>query len=134
MQIEQAIEALATTGDYRILRRVKPLQEVLQIPQLSFGLALDVETTGLNHKTDTVIEFAAARFQYDRIDGHIYGVQGRYSTFIDPGCDIPAEITDITCITNEMVRGCTFEGPAIDGILEGAALVVAHNAAFDRPF
>jgi DNA polymerase-3 subunit epsilon len=37
-------------------------------------------------------------------------------------------------ITDDMVKGQRFEEADVARLLEGVALVIAHNAAFDRPF
>jgi DNA polymerase-3 subunit epsilon len=52
----------------------------------------------------------------------------------EPSMAIPAEITRLTGITNEMVAGQAIDTQALDALVEPADLVIAHNAAFDRPF
>jgi DNA polymerase-3 subunit epsilon len=47
---------------------------------------------------------------------------------------IPAESTAVHGITDEMVRGKRFDDAAVASLLEGVAIVIAHNAGFDRPF
>ena len=47
---------------------------------------------------------------------------------------IPPESTAIHHITDDMVRGQRLDEAAIGRVLEGAGLVIAHNAGFDRPF
>ena len=59
-------------------------------------IVFDLETTGLDLVKDHIIQIA-----YIKVwpDGH----EERCSHFINPGIDIPAEVTKITSITNEMV-------------------------------
>lgn len=92
-------------------------------------IALDLETTGLNIHEDAIIEFGAVRIK----DGI---VTEEFATLIDPGFEIPAEITQITGIETEDVRG----KPSIKEVLPqierfvGDAPVIAHNVAFDMGF
>ncbi len=89
----------------------------------------DLETTGLvpgNHK---IIEIAAVRIKNKQI------VES-FTRLINPHCDIPPFITNLTGITNQMVE----EGIEIDkGIQEflefaGDTILAAHNAPFDMSF
>ena len=56
----------------------------------------DLETTGLDIEKDRVIEFAGIKVFPDK-------KQERFETFVNPGIPIPAEITTLTGITDEMV-------------------------------
>jgi len=47
---------------------------------------------------------------------------------------ISKEIETITGISNDMVKGQRLDEARIATLLDGADLVIAHNAAFDRPF
>jgi len=47
---------------------------------------------------------------------------------------IPAEITRLTGITDEMVAGQMIDIGELRALIELADLVIAHNPAFDRPF
>ena len=62
-------------------------------------IALDLETTGLSPKSDRILEIGAARV----LNGV---VEARYSTLINPRMEIPAKITELTGITQEMVKEC----------------------------
>ena len=96
-------------------------------------MILDVETTGLDHEHDAVIELAMVRFAYSQDDA-VLGVIDTFQSFSDPGEPISPEITAITGITNAMVQGCTLDLAAVRTFLGGSVLVIAHNAAFDRRF
>ncbi len=58
----------------------------------------DIETTGFSREWDSIIEIAAIAVDEDlnEID--------RFHEYIYPGKSIPAKITEITGITNEMVK------------------------------
>ena len=68
------------------------------------ALFVDVETTGLDHQTDEIIELAIVPFTYGP-DGQIYEVKGALQRFHQPKKPISAEITRLTGITDEMVAG-----------------------------
>jgi DNA polymerase-3 subunit epsilon len=52
----------------------------------------------------------------------------------DPLRPIPPETTAVHHITDEMVRGKTIDDAKVNAIVNAAAVVIAHNASFDRPF
>ena len=95
MTIEQnLINQLTATGDYKVIRRLKPVDQYHDDigAQKHIGLYLDTEATGLNPDTDKVIELAIVPFEYDA-DGRIYRILLAYNAFQDPGIPIPALIT-----------------------------------------
>ena len=81
-----------------------------------------------------VIELGICLFEYDRQNGRIYKVLGSWEWFEDPGIAIPPEVTEITGITDEMVGGHRIDDFAVDDLLSGVVLIIAHNADFDRRF
>lgn len=127
---------LERSPDYRVLRRLvptldfrrKPLGAVRQV------LVLDTETTGLESGKDKVIELALLRVAVDMATGRPVGPVQVYDGLEDPGRPIAPAITDITGITDAMVRGHRLDEARIAEMLAGVDLVVAHNAGFDRPF
>ena len=72
-------------------------KELLQKLDLSCFIAFDFETTGLDHHNDRIIEVAAIKF----VDGEI---TDRYVELVNPEMSIPAIITEITGISDSMVR------------------------------
>jgi len=138
LEIEVAIAALHSTGDYLVLRRLNLARDTRlarKVPELSqVALCLDTETTGLNYAKDKVIELGIVAFEFDPVTGEIFRISERYSGFEDPGMPLPDEIREITGITDEMVRGQAFDDRQINALAQQAHLVIAHNAAFDRKF
>lgn len=132
---EELATTLESTGAYRVLRRIEP-RRFTGAPQ---GVAtrkavfLDVETTGLDSGADEVIEIALLPFTYG-LDGSVWGVHPPYQSFREPSKPIPAEITRLTGITDEMVAGAQPDLDAIERLLGDVSLVIAHNAGFDRSF
>lgn len=138
LEIEVAIASLHSTGDYLVLRRLNLSRDsrlARKVPdRAQVALCLDTETTGLNHKQDKVIELGIVAFEFDPVTGEIFRISDRYSGFEDPGCPIPEEVREITGISDEMVRGQSFDDAAVNALAQKAHLVIAHNAAFDRKF
>lgn len=92
-------------------------------------VVFDIETTGLNSKTNNITEIGAVKV----INGEIVD---KWSTFVNPCQPIPENIVSLTGITDAMVKNA----PKIEEILgdffdfcKGCTLV-AHNAAFDTGF
>lgn len=90
---------------------------------------LDIETTGLSRYYHKITEIAAIK-----IDGAY--VTGRFETLVNPQRPIPHFITNLTGISDEMVR----DAPPIEEALPkfikflDRDVIVAHNAWFDRGF
>ncbi|MBD0416856.1 3'-5' exonuclease [Tianweitania sp. Rool2] len=132
---EKAAARLEDSGRYKVLRKLVPRPIISRgesrFPRLA--LLVDTETTGLQHARDEVIEIGAIAFTYDD-DGRIGDVVDVYGGLQQPSAPIPAEITRLTGITDDMVAGQALEMAKLDALIEPADLVLAHNAAFDRPF
>jgi len=93
------------------------------------GIILDSETTGLEAK-DEVVELAMLRFRFDA--GGILALDAVFNELREPGVPISEEASRVTGITAETVAGCRITDEQIRSFTEGAELVIAHNAAFDR--
>jgi DNA polymerase III subunit epsilon len=98
------------------------------------GVVLDVETTGLSSKKDSIIEIGIRTFQFNRSRGHILKIGEGYSGLQDPGQPLSEFIQRLTGITDEDVRGLKIDWGKVNHLLSEAQLIIAHNAAFDRPF
>lgn len=97
---------------------------------LSHYIVFDLETTGFSSERDEIIEIAALKV----CDGVVVE---EYSTLVDPGTIIPAEIIRITNITDEMVAGAPKIEDALGGFLSfiGSSPLVGHNIrSFDMRF
>jgi len=95
---------------------------------------LDLETTGLNKKEDKIIEIAAKVIEIDKKTYNKIGVIADYSSFQDPYEIIEEEITRVTGITQDMVKGQEIDWVQVKNILMNTDLIIAHNAEFDRAF
>lgn len=135
--LEQMARQLETSGRYRILRKIELETRTFSPPEAKTRRAVfvDVETTGVDVTSDEVIELAMVAFDYDE-RGHVLSVHPPFSALRDPGRPIPAEVTALTGLTDEMVAGRTIDEEDVREFLRQTAVVVAvaHNAAFDRKF
>ena len=135
---EKLVRILDRTGLYRILRRVPdlPLSPMSDDDRASAGLAtaivLDTETTGLG-PDDEVIELAMARVAFDPVYARIDHVIDTFGALREPHKAIPPEVVRLTGITDRDVAGQTIDRAEVEEFVSGAAVVIAHNAAFDRP-
>jgi DNA polymerase-3 subunit epsilon len=93
------------------------------------GIILDSETTGLE-ETDEVIELAMLRIRFD--EGGILALDEVFNELREPSVPISEEASRVTGITAETVAGKTITDEQVAEFLEGAELVIAHNAGFDR--
>ena len=132
-QLEAMAGELEASGQYRVLRRLETEPFDQQVAGTRRGVFLDVETTGLDHRQHEVIELALVPFSYTQ-DGEITAISEPITRLRQPSHPIPREITAITGLTDADVEGHTIDAAEIAAIIEPAAIVLAHNAAFDRPF
>ena len=127
--------------NYRVLERIPLNPDKIPIsfnnePQgddTTVVVILDVETTGLG-RTDSIIELGMARCRYDSKAGTLSGIDAVLDMLEDPGRPIPPEIVALTGITDEMVREKHIDVTGVNEMLRDDPIIVAHNAAFDRPF
>lgn len=124
---------LERTGEYRVLRRLKPFAasgESADEPTY-LGLILDTETTGLDPATDEVIELGIIAFSYGA-SGRIYRVGQRFNQLHEPSRPIPETVTRLTGITDADVAGQRIDDAAVEALAGRARVIIAHNARFDR--
>ncbi len=135
--IADLAEALSVHPDYRVLRRLTPRHNFLpSVPAqvLQTGVVLDTETTGLSSQDDQVIELGMIAFEFDPVLGTVHNVRQVFDELEDPGRPIPPETIQIHHITDEMVRGKRIDDTVVEKFVANASVIIAHNAAFDRPF
>jgi DNA polymerase III subunit epsilon len=133
------VQTLEQSGEYRVLRRL-PFRQHLSAPHPSIsmpptrvGILLDVETTGLDTAADEVVELGMVKFSY-HADGSVGSVLDTFCSFNEPSKIIPDDAIKLHGITNEMAAGHKIDGDAIEAFAVDAAVIIAHNAGFDRKF
>ncbi len=93
-------------------------------------VVFDLETTGFNAGgADSIIEIGAVKLK----NGEIIDT---FDELIDPGKPLSAKITEITHITDDMLKGKMNEETGVKKFMEwyGDLPLVAHNAKFDTSF
>ena len=92
-------------------------------------IVFDIETTGLSVDDCKIIEIGAVKIK----NGEIID---EFNSFVNPKCEIPPEITELTSISNEDVADAETIEIVLPKFFEftGNCLLIAHNAGFDTKF
>lgn len=90
---------------------------------------IDLEMTGLNARTEKIIEIGAARIR----DGKVVET---FATLLHPGRKPDEKIVQITGITEEMLDGCPTFAQVQEDFLKfiGDDILLGHNVIFDYSF
>lgn len=91
--------------------------------------AIDVETTGLNPKTEKIIEVGAVKVRNGKI-------VERFDSLVHPGRRLEERITELTGITDEMLKDAPLPEKVIPEILDfiGGDILLGHSIMFDYSF
>lgn len=93
--------------------------------------AIDIETTGLSPEKEKIIEIGAVKYE-DGVQKEVF------STLVHPQiAGLPARITELTGITEEMLKDAPEEEEAMRSLLcflEGETVLLGHNLPFDYSF
>ena len=97
-------------------------------------IVFDIETTGLSPEKETITEIGAVKL----MNGEIVNTLSR---LVNPNREIPPQITELTGITNEMVKDAPTIAEVLPEFLDFCGkrndvknTIVAHNAKFDVSF
>lgn len=92
-------------------------------------MVLDLETTGLNPRTDKIIEIGALLVE----DGEILDT---FSTFVSPGRKLLPQTTEITGITDEMLEHAPVFADIAEKLLAflGEHVLLGHSIISDYAF
>ncbi len=92
-------------------------------------VCVDLETTGLNPKTDKIIEIGAVKV--------VNGVcEGTFETFVNPGRMLSDRIVELTGITDEQLKGAPSMEEVLPKLLSflGEHVLLGHSVLFDYSF
>jgi DNA polymerase-3 subunit epsilon len=95
-------------------------------------VVFDSETTGLHpSRGDALVSLSAVRVRRGKVSGG-----GDFHSLVNPGIRIPRESIRFHGITDDMVVDAPDAGTVLRQFVEyiGDAVLVAHNAAFDKKF
>ncbi len=92
-------------------------------------IVFDIETTGLSVQNCGITQIAALLYK----GGEMLDT---FETLVNPGMPIPENITQLTGITDDMVKDAPDVETAVRDFLAfaGGRMLVAHNASFDASF
>ena len=125
----EKIKVLYGTEAYFIDDLVESVAGTQDEPLNGTFICFDIETTGLSALKDKITEIGAVKV----VNGEIVDT---FSTFANPEMPIPSKITQLTGITDAMVKDAPSQSEAVSAFLEfaGGNILVAHNAPFDTSF
>lgn len=115
---------------YLIDDKVQMFKSTLDTKLDDTFIVFDIETTGLSALEHRITEIGAVKLKAGQ-------VIDRFQTFVNPKTPIPAKITDLTGITNDMVSGAPSISEVLHKFIEFCGdkpVLVAHNAPFDCGF
>ena len=118
------VEAYEVNNDVKVFKGVDKRELTDEF------IIFDLETTGTDPKNDRIIEIGAVRMQG-------LEVKDSFDMLVDPQCEISDFISNLTGITNDMVKGQPKLEEALNAFIEFCGekpCFVAHNANFDTGF
>jgi len=135
-QAERACLLLEASGDFKVLRRMRPHVAPLAPPgaELAKVIILDTESTGLSPREDKLIEVGMIAWHLDVSTGAFVGEPEKRSWLEYPGFALEPHTVALTGLTDANLAGHSFDEASIAQFMKGADLVIAHSASHDRPF
>ena len=97
------------------------------------GIIIDLETSGLDYKKDSIIEIGIIEFVICDTDNSLH-ITNMYSSLQDPGFDISSSISEVTHIRNDFLKSESINWDVVSSFFKSASIVIAHNAEFDSKF
>lgn len=132
--LQQCAELLAQSEEFQLLTKVKPITSFNSpSPENCHRVCIiDTETTGLDTDVCEIIEVGYQIIEFDS-SGQFYQVLKSENFLNEPKGEISAEVTRVTGITLDDVKGHSIPWDQVAEDIGTVQLCVAHNAAFDRP-
>ena len=122
------VSSIKKDGENIILYKCsEPVPELLMAAGGSITIGfLDTETTGLDKLNDEVIELALKIVKFEEGSGKIVSTDHEYESFNDPHKPLDEEITLITGISDEMVKGKSIDWSHVDDILRDTEIILSE--------
>jgi len=124
-------------ANHRILREVGQIGHFVRskvaVEPIRQICLLDVETTGTDPQIDQVIDLAYVILAVDD-ENDIVGIVCADQALCDPMMPIPARISLLTGLTDEMVAGHAIDLDRVEWDFASVDVFIAHNASFDPSF
>ena len=134
------IEALESTGDFRVLRRFVPAKKFQRFEtdqersKSKVALVFACKTTGRNVQNARLVQLSYAMVRFSSETGVIYEVESVYTGMEDPGAPISERIESDIGISDAELRGKSFDSERINADIKRAVVLISHNAESDRRF
>ena len=128
-------DALETTGDCRVLRRLdldRRLRPSDDDTGLHVGVVVDCETTSLDTARCNVVELSLRRVRYDQ-SGRITTLDPPLSWLEDPGESLDPRVAALTGLSDDDLRGRSIDDREACAVIASANVIIGFNSAFDRP-
>lgn len=100
--------------------------------EVRHAIIVDIETTGLTASEHEIIEIGIIKFSHCDFNNPI--ITSCYGGLAEPLGAITPEITKITGLTAQAVKGQAINWHLVAQLMADADLTIAHNASFDRSF
>lgn len=132
--LESLAQQLEQSNQYQVLKKLVPPSQY----QPNNGQPLhkiciiDTETTGLDTSQCEIIELGYQIIEFDS-EGFFYKVISAKNFLQEPNGEISAEVTQVTGLTLEDVKGQSIPWQEVAEDMADVKLCIAHNAGFDRP-
>lgn len=133
--LSSALKIIAQHTDHLVLSRIPESFSKKSKSDAPAFIAsiIDLETMGLNPDQDEIIEIGLLSFSFTNQEG-IVEVTQQYNALQEPSIPIPQEITKITGITNDEVKGKSIDWELVGRYIAQSHLIICHNSGFDRNF
>lgn len=131
---QAALKVILENPNYKILKRVPEIVERRESGSSlsNSAVIIDLETLGLNPKTDAIIEIGLLKFSFD--GNGLINVLDTYNELNDPKMPIPDDIIDVTGITSADVAGKEIDWEKVESLIKDCDFIICHNCKFDRNF
>lgn len=140
MEISRAIEVIQNNQKFKLLKSIDESSvwslNKIKNENTRKGVFVDIETTGLDHSIDKIIEICIIPFFYDRKLGEIQDIQldHIYQSYNDPQVSIPSKSSKIHGIFDADVTGKKIDLYLVQDLIHDSSIIIAHNSRFDRKF